>query len=266
MSDTNVNGDNGEVSPIDYNALPDDPHFIPEAQRDDSLASPFLSKITDDNERKIVEKYVREWDAGVTKKVMGIHDQYRPYKELGADIDQIRLAMNIMQTLDSNPQQVWQILNEQYGQAQQPGNGVPGVPELDEDDPYSGLHPVVAQELKQMREIVQLMAGQQIQQREVQTQGQEDQMLEQHLANLHQQHGDFDEDFVMTKVLAGRSWESALEEYNGLMQRLTGTVRRAPSVLGGGGAIPANKIPPSKLGTEDLNKFVADQLAALHRD
>src|SRR5213078_3895076 len=81
------------------------------AQTDYSLANGFLERVSPEH-RAIVEPYVRQWDAGVTRRFQELHSQMAPYQELGAEPEQMQQALEIMEILNTNPWQIYGVLHE----------------------------------------------------------------------------------------------------------------------------------------------------------
>src|SRR5436190_20090017 len=103
MSD--VNGGEPQIGAIDPTTGVDS---LAEQQQPDgpgTLASPFLKNVNP-SDRPVLERYLKDWDANVTRRFMSIHDQYRPYKDLG-DLDTIQSAMAVYNLLGNDPMQIY---------------------------------------------------------------------------------------------------------------------------------------------------------------
>ena len=78
----------------------------------------FLNNIPE-QDRAIVGRYARDWDGAVTKQFQKIHEQYKPYKELG-ELEELRMAREFVNRFETMPLEVYQIfkngLAEQYGE------------------------------------------------------------------------------------------------------------------------------------------------------
>jgi hypothetical protein len=250
--------DNGEYS--EFGAV--DPS-ISDADESDSLASPFLEKIPQ-ADREIVGRYIKDWDAGVTRKFQSIRDEYRPYKDLGAGPDELAQAYALMQMVNDDPQRVYDLL----GQAIQP-QGQPGQQQMPQNplaDAYgdSDLPPQFIDKFTRMEQTLEALAGRFLQDAEQRQAEQEDQQLEQYMGALQNKYGEFDEDWVLSKMLSGMDGEEAVKQYS---QWLQGQInsrmsqKRPVPVLGGGGSVPPNGVDPTKMSGGEVRKLVADMLA-----
>lgn len=259
-----------------------------QGESDYSLASSFLERVNPEH-RAIVEPYVKQWDAGVTRRFQELHSQYQPYTELG-DVETVDAAVKLMQMVDTDPWKVYGVLHEAlmgqepppgFGQQQQ-GAGLNGQ-QQSQQNPFgqqgqggleqqglSGadqgqLPEAVQQELSQLRNAVTVMAQHMLGQNQQQTQAEEDAQLDQYLTQLHEEFGDFDERYVLGRLHGGESVEDAIKGWNEAVEtrakaqlQKNGTV---PHVLGGGGAPAGEGTTPKDLSRKDTQSLVANVLA-----
>jgi len=228
----------------------------------DDLANPFLAKIPE-VDRNVVAKYIKDWDAGVTRRFQQIHQEYAPYKQLGADPEELQGAWALQQMINEDPARVYELLGQIVNQGQEPqGQQQQQMPlqnEFGED-----LPPAFIEKFTKMEQMIEAMAGQFLQSQEAQQQQQEDAALDEYLGELHDQFGDFDEDWVLSKMLKGMDGAQAVEQYGQWIQkqineRMSG--KRPVPVLGGGGAVPTNGVDPRKLDSKQTVDLVAQMLA-----
>lgn len=227
----------------------------------DSLANPFLQNIPE-QDRAVVAKYIKDWDAGVTRKFQEIHSQYQPYKELGADPQDIRSAMNIYEQLNSDPKAFYEALSDALkDELEQESSGQ--QPEV--NPAYEGLPPEFQAEFQQTRKAVEALASYILDQQQQTQQQQEDAELDNYLNQLREKHGDFDEEFVLTKMYTSdmdgeqaiQAWQKAMQDYvnkNGGVQRQNG-----PKILSGGGSVPdSDSKNVAELSRKETKALVAD--------
>lgn len=224
--------------------------------------NPFLSTV-DEAHRPIVAPYLQKWDADVTRRFQELHSQYEPYKSLG-DIEELNYARNIYDQINADPQafltQLQAAIEEANGE--QGSGGTNGNGEL----PFQGLPPEFQTEYQQTRQAVEAMAQFMLDQQNSVVEQQQDQELDQLLSNLHQSAGDFDEDFVLTKMLNGMSPEQAVQSWHNAVQQFvnqSGGVqqRSGPRVLSGGGSVPQEQQRVTDLSRKDTKNLVADIMA-----
>jgi hypothetical protein len=121
----------------------------------DSLAGDFLKNV-DPAHKIILEPYVKQWDAGVTKKFQDLHSQYAPYKDLG-DPETLQQAIGLYQALNSDPQAFFEAMQEAFdeGQAGEQGTGIVDG-ELPEE--FQGLPPAFVEQFQQMAKVQEALA------------------------------------------------------------------------------------------------------------
>jgi hypothetical protein len=237
------------------------PLVIPELQpketpSQDSLGNGFLSKIPE-QDRPIVEKYVKDWDSGVTTKFQELHNQYAPYKELG-DIGDIQQALEVMEALRLDPKGFYDNLSKI-------------MEELNEDDEMSLNEPPV--EIKEPEnadssEVAQLKAALEdlsskwtAHEQTVAEKAQMDE-LDGIMSKLHTEHGDFDDRWVLLQLADGVSPEDAIQKWNSLIDANVSSRKGkpAPIVLPGAGSIPNGQADPSKFSKSDRLAYIAQML------
>lgn len=242
----------------------DDEDYDDDDEDDDdleaSLSEGFLRGVPEEH-REILAPYVKKWDAGVTRRFQELHSQYAPYQELG-EIEQIQQALEVMQYLQESPEELYQLLHEQYGEQglQEPvPEGTPQVP--------GAIPPEYEQRMNQLQSVVELMAQDFVEKQRMQAEAQEDEELESYLDNLREEFGDFDETWVLTKMQAGMDGEKAVKSFMRLRQDIINQALESqedvPVLLSGGGSSSGAE-KPQKLGdipNKDVQGFVAGLLA-----
>lgn len=238
----------------------------------------FLQSIleqVDPAHRTIVEPYVQKWNSGVTRRFQELHGELSPYKELGADPETLGNAYQLYQMLDENPEGVLALIQEAIGQqgpegapGQQPqGLGDPLAPQGDPQQvqPQGGLPPELAERFNTFESVLEAMAEKFLDQQTTQTAEAEDAQLDQYLGHLKNEFGDFDEQFVVAKMMAGSSGEQAVQAYNAAIQAQVDKRSRTPNVgpiLGGGGAVPQGGKSVTDASAKETKALVAQILAA----
>lgn len=235
-------------------------------QTDDGLATGFLSRV-DPAHRPIVEPYVKQWDAGVSRRFQELHSELAPWKALGVDPDTVTSAMTLYQMIDDNPQQVvdliTQAIAEETGQLS-PGQGIDqplGQPPGD----APGISPELQQRLDRQDKVLEAIAQHFLGQQQEQQQAQEDQQLDQYLGLLKQEYGEFDEDYVIAKMLSGMSGDDAVKAYSQAVQsQVNARAARpqVPTILGGGGSVPNESQSIAKASRGDVKSLVTNLLQA----
>lgn len=233
------------------------------------LAEGFLGRVNPAH-RAIVEPYVKQWDAGVTRRFQELHGQLQPYQQLG-DPDTLGQAMQLFKMIDEQPEQVLSLLQEALGQGGQEQQPVPaeqqGLQEQQEQGGQGqapGLSPEVTQQLNTLQNVVEALAQRILDQDSSTQESQEDQQLDQYFDLLKKEFGDFDEDYVIAKMLAGVDGEQAVQQFQ---QSIQGQVNQRaqrpnlPPILSGGGSVPQEGQSISKAPRSEVKNLVANILA-----
>lgn len=243
-------------------------------QQASDFANSFLSQV-DPAHRAIVEPYIQRWDAGVTRRFQDLHGQLQPFTQLGADPQTLQQAYQLYQMIDNDPGQVISLLQELVGPAAgdptgtQSVSGQQQVPSPAEGQVVPpGLTPEIQAQLDKIpmfEQVLELLAGNTLQQQQTQQAAAEDAQLENYMGLLKQEYGQFDEDYVIAKMLAGMDGEQAVQAFQ---QSIQGGVNaragrpNVPPVLGGGGSVPSTAQRITGASRKDTKGLVANILAA----
>lgn len=237
--------------------------FTEEGQgsEDYSLAGGFLDRVPQEH-RPIVEPYVKQWDAGVTRRFQDLHGELKPYQELGSYEDLQQMAQ-IIEVLNNEPERVFQALQEQLYP-----EGLPQAQNGTGDSAEApGLPPEFMSRFDKTEETLMKLAEYVVGMNTAQQEASEDAELDDYMQLLRDEYGDFDEKFVLTRMYNGVDGETAVQEWNSAIQerinQAMGATQNLPPVLsnGGGGAVPVETQNLSAIPRGDLKKFVADILA-----
>lgn len=217
-----------------------------------------------------VTPLLQEWDKGVQQRFEAIHEEYAPYKqykEQGTDPETIGYALNLVNALNENPEQVWKSMGEYYNltPAEQAAVAEATAQEgssdqswMDDNDEY--VDPRIAK----LEQGVQEMAKMLMQEQEAKASAAEDQRLANELAELKTKYGEYDEQYVLSRMMNGDSAEDAIKGYQEVTQRILAQNNRppAPKVLGGGGGGVANtSVNPAKLSEAERKGLITQMLA-----
>jgi hypothetical protein len=228
----------------------------------DSLLSGFLQEIPEQH-RPILEPYLKKWDGQVTKKFQDIHSQYEPYKQLG-DPELLQQAMQIYQTLDQQPEVIYNILREQFegpaGEQVIPGAEEEEIP----PEGYAQLSPEVTQRLEKHEALLQQIAEYVINSHQKSVETEEDAVLDKFINQVKEQHelDPEDEEFILIKLSQGLEPEKAVAAWQAWVQKKAGGMapKPTPPILSGGGVVPNEQINPKDISRGDLKSFVANIL------
>lgn len=234
-------------------------------------------------ERPIVEKYIKQWDADVTRRFQSVHSEYdgwKPLKDAGYDPEEVSQAVALVEALNQDPQGTVKAVAEAYGitlqqaavavqEAIAPVTPQQGAPALTPqqaaqaqgitEQQFQQLPPEVQQRLQMVDVMAQLF----IQQQQAQEQQAADQQLEKTLTDLKTKHGDFNDQWVLSLAYQTGDIEGAVQQYKQLEAQLKGpgqATTPAPTVLGSGGGLPESNVDVTKLNSKDTKALVTQML------
>jgi len=221
-------------------------------------ANGFLSRIPE-ADREVVGRYVKDWDRGVQSRFEQIHDQYRPFKELNVDYPTLNQAIQVYQMLNSEDgarqirDNLIEYFRDQEAEQQQQTSQQDGM--------FAGMSPEFRKEWEQMKQFV-LNSGQVlVQDRQARQEAQEDADLQAYMVELHQNYGDFDDEFVLVKMGAGYEGPDAVASYQQFMQSHQGSFRPMIRPISGGGAVSTGGFDPRKASGQDVRNMVTQLIA-----
>lgn len=249
---------------------------VPEPAQEESLGNQFLSKIPE-QDRPIVQKYVKDWDAGVTKRFQDLNGKLKPYQTLG-ELQEVQRYVNFGKSFRTNPQardelfrQMWGAYQQQFGddfetkilellQIQQEQE-MQEQEELGQEPPdeFTTFQTNVTSELEELRAFKDEILGE----REA---SQEMEQLDTVLKTMHTQYGDFNEKFILSQFAMGATIPQAIKAWNDLKAEVgtQGNPKRQPPLTTGGGqgGVPNEQVDVSKLKGQDRRNAVMQWLEA----
>lgn len=233
-----------------------------EGESEYSYSSDFLTGIDDEEQRQLLEPYVKKWDAGVTRKFQELHAQYEPYQSLG-DPEELQQYVELVEYINNDPQGFYKYLGDALGvsaaeaqkQVEEPDPVTAAIP----DELQRALDPYKTQ-LTEQEQLLRTMGEYLLQQQQEAIEAQEDMELENYLSELEKEFGSFDADYVLTKMANGVDGADAVKAYKQSVQEYVNTTsKKKPSmpVLGGGGSIPSDEEDITKLDSGAVKNLVA---------
>jgi hypothetical protein len=236
----------------------------------DSLASPFLSAIPDED-RNVVEKYVKDWDKNVGAKFREIHEQYQPYKGLG-EVEEIKAWKQAIDFIQSNPLEAYKNM-EKYlrenkllqdtpaPETPKPPVGNPALGETQKVD-TQGLPPEVQKKIEDLENLVKQVSQSYISDKESQKVQEEAKQFDSYLAEMESKHGKFDKDYITYQLANspnGTDPEKLIQEWVNKYGEPKTPAPRTPPVLTSG-AIPGNSTPVKDMSSADVKKLAMAML------
>jgi hypothetical protein len=226
------------------------------------FAQGILNQIPEED-RATVAKYYKDWDGNVTKKFQSIHEEYKPYKELG-DVDSLREALTWVSALNEDPVAFINMVKEAMKES-----GI--VYENDDDDKsnlpeYEGLPQAVVEQLRSLQETVGSLTEKVGTFEGTAKEREEQAAFDNMLSELHTRHGDFDDDWVVLQIARGIDPDEAAKsfpEYIGKYSSPKPVHKPAPNLFqGASGSVP-NQVDMSKLSREEKKAAAVELLKAM---
>lgn len=217
-----------------------------------------------------VTPYLEKWDRGVQERFQKVQSDYEPWKEfISADVqpDTARFALNLLNSLNENPQMVYNAIGEYYkfvnpgstqsvNQALNQGSSDQGHSEPSQEiDPYAGR-------LSEIERQNQIMAQVLVKQSEAREAAEADAKLDQELNDLRVKYGNYDERYVLAMMQNGMSGKDAVEHYFNWRESEMKQYRPKPLIMGGGGLVPGQNVDVRKMGPGQTKDLVVQMLQA----
>ena len=237
----------------------------------------FLNNIPE-QDRQIVGRYAKDWDGAVTKQFQKIHEQYKPYKELG-DIEALQQAQQFVSRFNEMPLEVFQVfkqgLIEHFGEdfEDQLMNGQDedveyedGEYEDDDDGDYEEIElpDAVIDFLEQIGATVDDINSWKEQQEAAAEEQYENEQLDKLLKDVHNtllqgyKLDSDDDDWLLIQMSKGKEPKEAAEAWiKKFGSQQSGNPRIAPRIMSGQGGVPNDQVDLAKLKGQDRKNAVA---------
>lgn len=216
----------------------------------------------------MVTPHLKTWDQNYQQGLQKVHSEYeswKPFQEAGLDPDALYQGYQIQQALEADPEKFVQAVMEHYGvtfpqQGQQPeeeiGEEEPGLYDINQDP-----------EFQRYGQMTEKMAELLIAQQQEAADQQSDAALDADLADARKNMGEFDEDYVLQRILyyqedvptAVKSYQTHVE---GIISQHRNPATSAPVIMGSGGGTPAQNTVVNNMSPQDRRALIAQTLAA----
>lgn len=221
----------------------------------------------------LVTPQLKEWDAKFQQQLQQVHSQYEPYKQFAEQqvpAEQLEQAYNLFNLINTNPELVFQQMQEFYGfggQGQEDPNN-PGQQAADPEGEFDFNSPDVDimkhPKVKELFENQQALAQHFVQTQEQERLAQAEKEIEAELTPIKEQYPHIDELMLFEVATGGRmSLTQAAEQIHAQYEAMLAQSRQpAPRVFSANGGLPAAQQPdPRKLNSTGTQDLVAQILA-----
>lgn len=230
---------------------------------DNPAWQPFLD-ILPDSLHETVRPVLSDWDRNVNARYETIKADYAPYeqfREQNVDPGELAYSYQVVQALNENPAEVIRTMAEFFGIELTPQQEAQAAAVATSQVPDTEAYEVDPR-IQQLEQGFQTLAAMALQNQSQAEARQADIQLETTLSDLRTQHGDFDENIVLSYMLSGQSPEQAVLAYKNLeSQILAGSSRPpAPKVMGGGGGVANDRVNPATMSDAERRALVTNML------
>lgn len=251
----------------------------PQQQQPQETRAPYadyLDKLPE-TVRPLVEPTFKEWDASVTQRFQELQSKQDSWKDIVGEYqpDDVQGALQLAGIVQEDPGYLLQALAEAYPDVvkeslkeffEGQGNNQPtrpvndqGLGDLDPDDP-------VAKQLLAMQQQLEQLTGNFQSRTEQEEAAQQQQYLDQVLDNLHKEHGEFDDTFILSQLAfanktpdqAIQAWQELTAKWNPGQQQPP--VSPPPPVIPSSGGVPSTQIVPENMDRSETKNLVAQLL------
>lgn len=243
---------------------PDDPaptpNDMPLVEGGNPAWNDVLQYVPEEKRTEVVPK-LQEWDQNYQQVQEG-YNQWKEFADGGVDPETARVALNMMSMIEQNPQHAYEVLGKHLGVTPQKAQEIVEE-ETGQIEGSTTQQPdyVTKEQWDNLNQKADAMAQILLAQRQEEEVAQQNEQLDQELADLKDKHGEFPEHEVIYRMLhSDMSAEEALTDYHKFEENLLRQRRSAPRVLSGGGQIPQPKVDIVKASDKEARNVVADML------
>lgn len=212
----------------------------------------------------MVQPVLEKWQSGIDSEFEKIAP-YRKFAEANVNPQVIEASMELARQVSSNPKAVYDELAERYGWAQASAmvqqavdTAEDAIEEAEESDLYDDDES--SAELKALKSELDALKSNLAEQEEYAYQAQLQEEIEESLSVIKKEHGDVDDEAIVRRAMLladdypdaeiNQLLNAAFEQYNGEIEKMRSSMKKAPKVAGGS----ANKVPatpPRTLATKE---------------
>jgi hypothetical protein len=217
----------------------------------------FLEVLPQEYHEKVTP-LLQEWDKNVQNLVQKVHSDYEPWKPVvdsGTDPETAKFALQLLNGINENPRMVFDALGEYHNffDAGDEGEYEQGQEEPGSEDYYDPR-------VDELQQHIQTLASVILEKNQKEQEANEDAELDQQLTSLKQQYGDYDEDYVLAKMMNGMEAENAVKSYFEKVEQLAQRRIPKPLIMGGGGGLPNQTPNVTQMDDKGVKNLVAQML------
>jgi hypothetical protein len=211
-----------------------------------------------------VTPLLQKWDQGVQERFQKVHSEYEPWKpviQTGVTPQDVMFGLNVLDVLQNNPQYIYNALKEQHKFDQEPPNGSSNGQGQEDLNNQEFKDPRFDELQSNFDKLARAFVTRyEAEQQEI-ADAQADEELNTELQALKKQFGDFDEDYVVSKMLnADMTGEQAVQAYQKMINGIISQGPRPMFLGAGSGAFPGNDTDVRKLSNKQADDVAIQML------
>lgn len=229
----------------------------------------FFEAIPEDYREEVqpaITPVLEKWDQGVQKRF----EAYKPFERYvkeGIDPQIIDYSVNLFNTLNTNEGalEVFQQLGQYLEREGLLGQEEDEEEDEEEDFDWESIPAPLRRQIEQLQGGFSTLAEYQIAQQQAREEAEADALLDAELKSLREKYGDYDEDWVLAKMINGMDAEEAVKSYHQwldkTLQDRNRPVNFKPMGAGSGGFPSGNaNFDPKKASNREVTDMVTRML------
>ena len=219
------------------------------------LGNQFLTNVPDED-KPILEKYIKEWDGNVTRKFQEYSDKVKQYEDLG-DLSDLTNAYQVLNDLRTDPVGFYEYFRSYLVENQESIVETYGVEDLaarlgvQMENNEGGDSINSSPEAEKISALENTITGLEDKLNKFEGDRKEQEqsaMLDSVLEKMHTEHGDFDDVFVLSHIAGGKTPEEAVQAFQNIKQSIIDShSENPPDILTGPAGTPLDQVDLAKL-------------------
>lgn len=211
----------------------------------------------DENDRPTVQKYLNTWDKQVQTEFRTRAEKLQPWEELGS-IDDVKEALRWIGTMNDDPVEFY----KQYTQALKDNNMFPDPEKPTSSLPeFDGLPQEFVEEFRATKNELAEMKKWREQFQEETEHEKNVREVDALMKNLHSEHGDFDEEWVLLQMQKGITPVDAVGKFKKeVVEKYSSSRKPAPVIMPNNGQVPTSQVDLSKMTSQQKQAYMVKRL------
>ena len=217
----------------------------------------FLATLPEE-EQAVISKYSTDWASHFDSQKTEYESKLNRYAELG-DLEELKIARIAYDNIINSPEKVLEILQNTLNEKE--------AEQVAKEVPFKELPPEFVDKFKSLEQTVLPVVDFVTKQQEEAARAANLAAVDNMLAEMEKKHGEFDKEYVLGQMIAGKTQDQAIDAYKAFTNRITANANKAklpPTVIHGSGTIsqeqkPATSSERKALLTQILQSTTSDR-------